>query len=69
MIMYLSVYLFKNKPAGPHELDFVIGNGALITKSHVPKRGGRLPNGGLLERGVNREGRLNRAFTVDPKEK
>ena len=24
--MHLSVYLFKNKPTGPHEVDFVIGN-------------------------------------------
>ena len=25
--VYLSVYLFKNKPSGPHEVDFVTENG------------------------------------------
>ena len=25
-IMYLNVYLFQNKSAGPHEVDFVLVN-------------------------------------------
>ena len=40
MIMYLSVYLFKNKPAGPHEVDFVIGNGGTNYKISCPKKVG-----------------------------
>ena len=42
--MYLSVYLFNNKPTGPHEVDFIIGNSK---KFHVPKRGG----GGAIREG------------------
>ena len=45
---HATVYLFKNKPTRPHEVDFNIRNRKkLITKSHVPKRGR-----GLLEREV-----------------
>ena len=38
----LSVYFFKNKPTGPHEVGFV------IARTYVPKEGG----GGVLERGL-----------------
>ena len=62
--MYFSVYLFKNKPTGPHEVDFVIGNRRDLNYTiSCPKRervireeGGLITKtdfqtGGLLERG------------------
>ena len=50
--MYLSVYLFKNKSTGSHEVDFIIGNciGGNNYKISCLERGG----GGE----VTREGRL-----------
>ena len=38
--MYSSVYLFKNKPTGPHEVDFVIGIGGTNYTISCPKGGG-----------------------------
>ena len=57
--MYLSVYLFKNEPTGPHEVDFKIGNGRDYFQNIMNEREGgllerwayykhRLPNRGLL---------------------
>ena len=41
--IYWSVSLFKNKPTGPHEVDFLIGNGRgyfITNKISFPKKGG-----------------------------
>ena len=73
--MYLSVYLFKNKSTGPHEVDFVIGNRRDWLQNLMSQRGGvirergrgggayyknRLPNGGLVREG--RGGNRERGF-------
>ena len=44
--MYLSVYLFKSKPAGLLEVDFVVGNGRDQLQNLMPQK----------EEGVIREG-------------
>ena len=55
--MFLSIYLFKTKPTGPHEVDFVGGTNYKIScpKWGLVERGtcykNRLPKGGYLERG------------------
>ena len=74
--MYLSAHLFKNKPTGAHEVDFVIGNAGTnykILLSCPPMGEGNdvtytdLQTGDLLERERERGGGgggLNRAFAV-----
>ena len=50
--MYLCVYLFRNKPPGPHEVDFIIGN-MRDYKISCPKRGEVWGGGGIREEGLN----------------
>ena len=48
--MYFSVYLFKNKPTGPPEVDFVIGNRRDLNYTISCRKGG---GGGVIrERGL-----------------
>ena len=54
--MYLSVYLFTNKPTWPHKVDFVIGNrkrggGGIREESLLQKLTSKWGRWGLLERG------------------
>ena len=76
--MYLSVYLFKNKPSGPYKVDFVIGNrwDKLQNLLSQNERGGiregeimaknDFLTGGLLEGGAEgkERGGLNIGFPV-----
>ena len=51
--MYLSVYLFKDKPTGPHEVDFIIGNRMDYNyKISCPKKRGGGGGVVIIERGL-----------------
>ena len=57
--MYLSVFLFKNKPTGPHEVNFVIGNRRDKVQISCPKGREVLLERGAYYKNLNRE-RVNR---------
>ena len=44
--MYLSVYLFKNKPTGPHKVDFITENRRDKLQIPCPTREGAVREGG-----------------------